>query len=189
MSPFGNGYVENRWFTSNSGHQPARGVAVRDTGCLAGVISRMPTIAVVDEARDLEAANTSRGVPQDFGGATLHPGIRARVFELMQDARLTNEPLSQLSLADLTTFLEGTPFTKRPAIFLLDNGNFRAVWKNADNEQAAFQFRGDGVVHCVFFYRRASTKLPLSQETLVDLLPNLRDKYPSFERLLHDGAA
>ncbi len=63
------------------------------------------------------------------------------------------------------------------------------IWKNADNEQAAFQFRGDNTVHCVFFFKRVSSQLPLSRETVIDLLPNLRQKYPSFARLLNDNNA
>jgi hypothetical protein len=126
---------------------------------------------------------------QNEAAAQLRQNIEARIVDLVADAALASEPVSRASLKDLLTFLDSTTFSKRPAVFLLDNGNFRVVWKNADNEQAAFQFRGDGTVHCVFFFKRMSPQLPLSRETLIELIPNLRQKYRSFERLLNDDNA
>jgi hypothetical protein len=121
--------------------------------------------------------------------AQLRQDIEARIVDLVADAALASEPVSRASLKDLLTFLDSTAFSRRPAVFLLDNGNFRLVWKNADNEQAAFQFRGDNTVHCVFFFKRMSSQLPLSRETLIELMPNLREKYRSFARLLNDDNA
>jgi hypothetical protein len=116
----------------------------------------------------------------------LRQDIEARIVDLVADAALAREPVAPASLKDLLTFLDSMAFSRRPAVFLLDNGNFRVVWKNVDNEQAAFQFHGDDTVHCVFFFKRMSSKLPLSRETLIELMPNLRQKYPSFARLLND---
>jgi hypothetical protein len=109
--------------------------------------------------------------------------IEARLRELITDAVLASEPLSPESLADLRLFMSQVSFRRRPAIYLLDNGNFRAVWKNADNEQAAFQFRGGGIVHCVFFQKRAAPQLPLNRETLVDVIPKVRTRLSDFEPL------
>jgi len=127
--------------------------------------------------------------PQYEAAAQLRQDIEARIFHLVADAALASEPVSPASLKELLTFLDSTAFSRRPAVFLLDNGNFRAVWKNTDNEQAAFQFRGDNTVHCVFFFKRPSSQLPLSRETLIELMPNLRQKYPSFARLLNEDNA
>jgi hypothetical protein len=124
-----------------------------------------------------------------LAAAQVHQDIAARITELTSDATMANEPISQASLNDLLSFLSETRFSKRPAIFLLENGNFRAVWKAANKEQAAFQFRGKGVVHCVFFYKRASAQLPLNRETLIDVMPALREKYSSFEHLLNDSTS
>ena len=115
----------------------------------------------------------------------MYRDIAARVSELITDAVMMSEPVSRGSLKDLFVFLSDTPFEKRPAVYLLDNGNFRAVWKGANNEQAAFQFRGNSIVHCVFFFKRAASQLPLNVETVVDLIPNLRAKYPNFAHLLN----
>jgi hypothetical protein len=96
----------------------------------------------------------------------------------------TNEPFSHDSLSDLLLFMSQISFGRRPAIYLLDNGNFRAVWRNIENEQAALQFRGDDIVHCVFFLKRKAPRLPLNQETLIDVIPNVRARLIAFERLL-----
>ena len=86
-----------------------------------------------------------------YGAAPNSDKILRLGLLIVTDAALASEPVSRASLKDLLTFLDGTTFSRRPAVFLLDNGNFRVVWKNADNEQAAFQFRGESTVHCVFF--------------------------------------
>jgi hypothetical protein len=71
----------------------------------------------------------------------LNAEIEARLEDLIVDALFANEPYSLESLSNLLTFMGEISFTRRPAIYLLDNGNFRAVWRNAENEQAAFQLR------------------------------------------------
>jgi hypothetical protein len=114
----------------------------------------------------------------------LYTEIETRIRELLADALLANEPFSWDSVSDLLLFMSQISFGRRPAIYLLDNGNFRAVWKNAENEQAALQFRGDGIVHCVFFLKRTAPQLPLNQETLIDVIPKVRARLIDFEHLL-----
>ena len=114
----------------------------------------------------------------------LNAEIATRVIELFTDALSENEPVSRDSLTDLLLFTSQISFGRRPAIYLLDNGNFRAVWKNSQNEQAAFQFRGKGIVHCVFFLKRNTPQLPLNQETLIDVIPKVRARLIDFEHLL-----
>jgi hypothetical protein len=126
---------------------------------------------------------------RDDSVAQIRQDISARIRELSTDAVMMNEPLSPASVKDLVAFLSEIPFTKRPALYLLDNGNFRIVWKGADHEQAAFQFRGNNIVHCVFFFKRSAGQLRFNSETLVDLAPNVRQRYPSFAHLLNVSAA
>jgi len=114
----------------------------------------------------------------------LYTEIETRIRELLRDASLANEPFSQNSLSDLFLFMSQISFDRRPAIYLLDNGNFRTVWKNAENEQAALQFRGDDIVHCVFFLKRKAPQLPLNQETLIDVIPKVRARLRDFKHLL-----
>lgn len=55
---------------------------------------------------------------------------------------------------DLWSFLGSVTFTQRPYVTLLDNGNLRAIWKNADYEQIGLQFRGNREVQFVLFSLR-----------------------------------
>lgn len=55
---------------------------------------------------------------------------------------------------DLWSFLDSLDFTRRPYLVLLDNGNLRAVWKNAEREQIGIQFTGQGLVQYVLFSLR-----------------------------------
>ena len=114
----------------------------------------------------------------------LYAEIETRIREILTDALLANEPFLQDSLSDLRLFMSQLSFARRPAIYLLDNGNFRVVWKNAENEQAALQFRGRGIVHCVFFHKRKVPQLPLNQETLIDVIPKVRARLSDYEDLL-----
>jgi hypothetical protein len=78
--------------------------------------------------------------------------IESRLRELKADAGSNGEPFSEASLHDLRAFLDPLPLANRPAIFLLDNGNLRALWKS-EAEQVGLQFLGDGQVQYVMFSR------------------------------------
>lgn len=52
-------------------------------------------------------------------------------------------------------FVNSVSRARRAYLFLLDNGNLRAVWKGESNTQVGLQFRGDGKVQYVIFARRA----------------------------------
>jgi len=80
--------------------------------------------------------------------------IEARLRELRIDAESSGEPFSDASLDDLWVFLDSFPNATRPAIFLLDNGNLRALWKNEAKEQVGLQFLGNGEVQFVIFSQR-----------------------------------
>ena len=80
--------------------------------------------------------------------------IEARLRELRIDADTNGEPFSDVSQDNLRAFLDSLPFSKRPAIFLLDNGNLRVLWKNEAKEQVGLQFLGNGEVQYVIFSQR-----------------------------------
>jgi hypothetical protein len=81
--------------------------------------------------------------------------VHQRLATLKVQALLQEEPFSEASLADLIEFLRELPFVQRPALFLLDNGNLRAVWKNDWKEQIGLQFLGGQIVQFVIFSLRA----------------------------------
>jgi hypothetical protein len=99
--------------------------------------------------------------------------IEDRLRELHVDALRNAEPFSESSLADLRSFLASISLIERPAIFLLDDGNLRAVWRNAAKEQIGMQFLGNGVVQFVMFVKRQHPPI-MSRDAGTDALANMR---------------
>jgi hypothetical protein len=91
--------------------------------------------------------------------ATLFAEIDKRILDLKIEAQAEQISISKESIDTLVFFLRSTNFSNRPAIFLSDNGNFRAVWKNQNREQIAIQFGSDLTSQIVFFYTNPSTLL------------------------------
>jgi hypothetical protein len=99
--------------------------------------------------------------------------IEDRLRELHVDALRNAEPFSESSLADLRSFLNSLPLIERPSIFLLDDGNLRAVWRNEAKEQVGLQFLGNSVVQFVMFVQRQQPPM-MSRDAGTDALANIR---------------
>jgi hypothetical protein len=81
-------------------------------------------------------------------------GVTQRLRDLNEEAAVEGEPTSTLSAIALYRFLLSLCITKRPSLFLLDNGNFQAVWRNDDKEQISLQFIGRDTVQFAMFAKR-----------------------------------
>jgi hypothetical protein len=88
------------------------------------------------------------------GDATLDVNdlVERRLNYLKSEAKDENELLNSDSERDLRRFLEGHR-VKKPNLYLIDNGNFRAQWKGG-GRQLGLQFLGGGEVQFVVFARR-----------------------------------
>jgi hypothetical protein len=89
-----------------------------------------------------------------FRQQIINEQMQNRVRELHIDALRSQDPFSLASFNDLKEFIGTVRLTSRPSIFLLDNGNLRALWKNDANEQVGLQFLGRGAVQFVMFAKR-----------------------------------
>ena len=78
---------------------------------------------------------------------------RARLKALAVAAREEKEEFSAVSEAALLAFLEVNAPTVSPAIFLLESGNLRAVWKGKGGTQVALEFIGEDRAQYVAFGR------------------------------------
>jgi hypothetical protein len=85
--------------------------------------------------------------------------ISLRVQALRIEAEIDEVPFSNASHAELRDFIRQVPWRMRPAIFLRDNGNLRALWKNDNQEQIGLQFLGGGYIQYVIMKRRPDRKL------------------------------
>jgi hypothetical protein len=85
--------------------------------------------------------------------------IGVRIAELRDDAKESGELFSESSQADFSKFVSRLALTRRPSIFLLDNGNLRAVWDNEKKELIGLQFLGDGSIQFVMFRLKEGTEI------------------------------
>ncbi len=99
--------------------------------------------------------------------------LRKRLSDLENIAVSDGITLSRDSEADLTNFLRTAVPKQRPSLFLLENGNFRAVWKGNAGEQVGLQFLGKGEVQFVIFACRHDPELTIrssGRDTLKGIL-------------------
>lgn len=85
--------------------------------------------------------------------------IEDRLRELNVEAHVDGDTLSEASVRDLREFIQSIGATKRPSIFLLDNGNIRALWRGTNGQQVGLQFLGSGRVQFVIFSQREKPRM------------------------------
>jgi len=94
---------------------------------------------------------------RDLDKARMAVEISKRLQFLKIEAEIDCVPFSEASLADFRALIRETGFHARPSLFLNDNGNLRALWKNDRREQIGLQFLGDGNIQFVIFKQRKGT--------------------------------
>jgi len=83
--------------------------------------------------------------------------LSKRVQFLRIEAEIDRVPFSDASISDFHAFMREMRPRVRPSLFLNDNGNVRAVWKNDRREQIGLQFLGEGNIQFVIFKQRKGT--------------------------------
>jgi hypothetical protein len=116
---------------------------------------------------------------------TIEGQIEDRLRELRVDAQLEGEPFSEESVVDLRQFIQSVGVTNGPAIFLMDNGNIRTLWRDADGQQVGLQVLGTRRVQFVIFSQRENPKMMMRAygiDSLVEI--NARLIHDRVDRLL-----
>ena len=85
--------------------------------------------------------------------------IERRLQFLKTEAEADGISFSEASLTGFQTFMNAFKPQVRPALFLNDNGNLRALWKNDQLEQVGLEFLGAGHVQFVIFKLQKGTTL------------------------------
>ena len=106
--------------------------------------------------------------------------IENRIEDLKRIADDEGIEVSDDSEQDLRSFLNSVRFMRRPYIALLDNGNFRAIWKNAGHEQIGLQFRGARRIQYVLFPLRPPDGF-MAQAAGRDTLENAGRRIEAFD--------
>jgi hypothetical protein len=106
--------------------------------------------------------------------------LNSRVAFLKREARDEGAPYNDASENDFTQFVESHASLNRPSLYLVDNGNLRAVWKNALGLHLGLQFLGAGQVQFVIFAKRPDTT-ELVRSAGRDSLAGIERQIASFE--------
>lgn len=85
--------------------------------------------------------------------------LTKRLQFLRVEAEVDQITFSESSLTDFNAFMLELGPRFRPSLFLNDNGNLRALWKNDDGEQVGLQFVGDGMIQFVIFRQRKGSAM------------------------------
>lgn len=86
----------------------------------------------------------------------LENDINNRLITLKCDGTSEGISCSKDSESFLRKFFKNHSIKNRPSIFLLENGNFRILWKNGLGEQIGLQFLNSGDIQYVMFARRVN---------------------------------
>jgi len=86
--------------------------------------------------------------------------VKNRISFLLQEAKSEGIPFDRASEVDFWRFIDARPLLKKPRVFLVDNGNLRAVWKGEKGAHIGLQFLGDGKIQYVVFATRPGTLEP-----------------------------
>jgi hypothetical protein len=122
----------------------------------SSIITKFP----LQSREPILTAFLASGRQLSFKPTDLHGAVFKRVHELMDLATEDEIEMSPSSFWDLWSFISTRPSAPVPNVFALDNGNFRAVWKNSEGERVALEFRGSQIVGFVIFeYDRSLNKM------------------------------
>lgn len=108
------------------------------------------TMSVPNDAPIMSALQSSGGL-LILRATLLQNAVFRRISELMELALEDEIEMSPSSFWDLWLFISARAVVSVPNVFALDNGNFRAVWKNSQGERVALEFQGSQTVEFVIF--------------------------------------
>lgn len=102
----------------------------------------------------LDTEDQDKGLEGQLKKDRFENAIKERISTLKRIGAEESIPTSEESGNLLIEFLNKRTIDNKPFIFLLENGNFRALWKNEKGEQIGLQFLSDGNIQFVLFARR-----------------------------------
>ena len=105
---------------------------------------------------------------------------RSRLKLLQDEAAHDGYVLNLASGIDFEQFVGAAPNIRRGNLVLMDNGNLRAIWKDAQGTRLGLQFLGGRMVQYVVFKRRRKEQ-PVSRVAGRDSLEGLERQIDAFE--------
>ena len=77
-----------------------------------------------------------------------------RIERLQSDADIEGYSVNIASEVNFRSFIGSIPSARKAELALMDNGNFRAVWKNKNGDHLGVQFLGEQMAEYVIFKHR-----------------------------------
>jgi hypothetical protein len=102
----------------------------------------------------LDTEENEKNLEEQLQNDRLQSAIKQRILTLTRIGAQESISPSEESGNLLMEFFIKRTIDNKPSIFLLENGNFRALWKNEKGEQIGLQFLPDGNIQFVFFAQR-----------------------------------
>ena len=103
-----------------------------------------------------------------------------RIQFLKEDAAYEGIAVNPLSERDFWSFIHSAPLSERASLFLMGNGNFRAIWRGEEFDQVGVEFRGRQSAEYVIISRRGSTE-DISSTAGIDTLSGVRRMIGAFD--------
>ena len=135
--------------------------------------------AIETQARRTEAAHPENDAPADALRFT-REAYHARIETLRGHAASDEIEVQPASEQDFWAFVESLSSAPRAEVVLMDNGNFRAVWEDAEQSRLAIQFMGAQRGEYVIFKRRAEAS-EVSRVAGIDTLDGIKRQIRSFD--------
>ena len=104
----------------------------------------------------------------------------SRLKLLQDEAAHDGYVLNFASGIDFKQFVRAAPNIRKGNLVLMDNGNLRAIWKDAQGTRLGLQFLGGRMVQYVIFKRRKMEQ-PVSRVAGRDSLEGLQRQIDAFE--------
>ena len=110
---------------------------------------------------------------------TLH-AYHHRIETLRSDAEIEGFAVNNASEENFWSFIGSIPSARKADLVLMDNGNFRAVWKDKNGDHLGVQFLGDQMAEYVIFKQRPSVA-SVSRVAGIDTLEGVINQLEAFE--------
>ena len=104
------------------------------------------------------------------------------------DAEIDGFSVNKASEANFWSFIGSIPSVRKAELVLMDNGNFRAVWKDKNGDHLGVQFLGDQMAEYVIFKHRPAAG-SVSRVAGIDTLEGVITQLHAFDLDLEPLAA
>ena len=105
---------------------------------------------------------------------------RRRIEDLRDYGEDDGIRVNEDSEGDFWSFVHSAPLSERAALFLMDNGNLRAVWKDRDLSHIGIQFLGQQKAEYVIFNRKKGSE-DIFRAADIDTLSGVRKQIHAFD--------